>query len=107
MTVATSGTYTKIGRVVTVRCTLTFSAKGSSTGTFNITSLPFNVATGTNFSGTCGYNFAITTNGYTMFSFSAQGTNIVMYPLNYGDAANQTFFSNTTDIQNITITYFV
>ena len=103
MVVTTTGTYTKVGRLVTVRCTVTFSAKGSSTGTFQITGLPFTVAT--KGAGTCGYNFAITTNGYTMFSFTAQGTVIVMFPLGYGDAANQTFFGNGTDIQDITITY--
>jgi hypothetical protein len=35
------GGYTKIGRVVTYALHLVFSAKGSSTGTFSITGLPF------------------------------------------------------------------
>jgi hypothetical protein len=103
MVVTTTGTYTKVGRLVTVRCSVTFSAKGSSTGTFQITGLPFTVAT--KGAGTCGYNFAITVNSKTMFSFTAQGTVIVMYPLGLGDAANDTYFANGTDIQDITITY--
>ncbi len=103
MVVTTSGNYTKVGRLVTLRCSVTFSAKGTSTGTFQITGLPFTVAT--KGAGTCGYNFGIVLNAYTMFSFTAQGTVIVMFPLGYGDAANQTFFADTTDIQDITITY--
>ena len=43
---ANLGTYTKIGRQVTVNGYLTLSSKGSSTGTARITGLPFTIATG-------------------------------------------------------------
>jgi hypothetical protein len=35
------GVYTKIGNVVTVTCNIELSSKGSSTGNFNVTGLPF------------------------------------------------------------------
>jgi len=43
---ANLGTYTKIGRQVTVNGYLTLSSKGSSTGTARITGLPFTIANG-------------------------------------------------------------
>jgi len=43
-TSANTGTYTKIGRQVTVNGLLTLTSKGSSTGTANVTGLPFTIA---------------------------------------------------------------
>lgn len=39
-----NGTYTKIGRLVTVRASITLTAKGSSTGAATISGLPFSAA---------------------------------------------------------------
>ena len=46
---ANSGTYTKIGRQVTVNGLLVLTSKGSSTGDASITGLPFTVANGLQF----------------------------------------------------------
>ena len=44
-----TGTYTKVGRQVTVNGYMSLTSKGSSTGNVLITGLPFTVANGTNF----------------------------------------------------------
>jgi hypothetical protein len=97
MTVSVNGTYTKIGNVLTVVFSATFSAKGSSTGSMNIAGLPF--STGTT-------NRAISGFGYVHRLASAQtagqlyfqpdGTNIA--PRFVGYASGNTAVLTNSDI---------
>jgi hypothetical protein len=101
-----SGTYTKIGRAVFFDLTIALSAKGSSTGTALVESLPF----------TCGSSSVIAGRGSALVSLtagivgltnSAATTLTVRRPTTTGDAAcTEANFDNATVLQ-LTGSYLV
>ena len=56
-TAANTGTYTKIGRQVTVNGYMEITSKGSSSGDAAITGLPFTIATGVSFNNAAALRF--------------------------------------------------
>ncbi len=76
-----AGTYTKVGRQVTVNFQITLSDKGSQSGTANIAGLPFSVAdllSGTTLQahGPCGFWTAVTDSSYIVFSAISSTTKL-------------------------------
>ena len=76
-----AGTYTKVGRHVTVNFQITLSDKGSQSGTANIAGLPFSVAdllSGTTLQahGPCGFWTAVTDSSYIVFSAISSTTKL-------------------------------
>jgi hypothetical protein len=105
-----TGTYTKIGRQVTVNGLLSLTSKGSSTGNAKITGLPFTIAGGTSNYGTPSLRFENVT-----FTNQFQGyggvttTNIELEEITLLGVAstltNADFANNSTVMINFT--YFV
>jgi hypothetical protein len=105
-----SGTYTKIGRQVTVNGVVVLSSKGSSTGTARISGLPFTVGSGLQFSGSAALRTANITftdsysmeviHGTTTISFTETTTAGAL------NAMTDTNFANNANIA-FTATYFV
>jgi hypothetical protein len=105
-----TGTYTKIGRQVTVNGLLTLTSKGTSTGSANITGLPFNIKSETGFYGapsiwiqeiTFADQFqALGLTGTTQIALS-ENTNAGIFSL-----LNDTNFGSNVQIA-ITYSYFV
>lgn len=100
-----TGRYTKVGRMVTVHGEMQFSAKGSSTGTAYLTSLPFTVAN--NEASRMGtalayYNaMTLTAANYGMtFLTDKNATTAVFFQLGNASASlmSDTHFSNTTNL---------
>jgi hypothetical protein len=104
------GTYTKIGRQVTVTGVVVLSSKGSSTGSASITGLPFTVGTGFQYTGSAALRtanitftdsysmevaYATTTIGFTQTTTAGALTSL-----------NDTNFANNANIA-FTATYFV
>jgi hypothetical protein len=106
-----SGSYTKIGRQVTVSSYIEFSNKGSSTGAALITGLPFPIASGLNFftapsiGDVRNISFADILHGYGNQGGSSitlgQTTNAGAYT-----TINNTNFQNNSELI-FTMTYFV
>ena len=105
-----SGTYTKIGRQVTVNGLLTLSSKGSSTGGVNITGLPFQIPSSpSNYSAPSLWLNAVT----FLNQFQAYGvtnnTTIELYQItNLGviSVLQDTNFANNSQVI-VNFTYFV
>ena len=98
MTGTFAGTYTKIGRQVTLFYGLTFTAKGSSTGNLLISGLPFTVSgVGT---APVAYHYHMATAG--TFECRASATNITM---GYGGTAVDVTALTQADINNDTVIY--
>jgi len=106
-----TGTYTKIGRQVTVNGLLALSNKGSSTGSAFLTGLPFTVASGLSlFSAVTFGNIRNITFADMINAYTNQGaTNVTL-----GETTNLGAFSVLTDADfannsemAISITYFV
>jgi len=105
-----SGTYTKIGRQVTVNGYILLSNKGTATGGARITGLPFNVGNST-------ANYAATSLFFNRVTFLDQfqgisqvGTaNIELYQttsLGVNSGINDTDFANNSEVI-VNLTYFV
>jgi hypothetical protein len=105
MSVATTGHYTLVGRLVVVRCSVTFSAKGSSTGTFQIGGLPF--VGSINGAGAMGFNYAWATMPTGGVSFIQSSGVIYAMAANNGAYMDDTYFNDVTAINDITIAYMV
>ena len=105
MTVATTGHYTLVGRLVVVRCSVTFSAKGSSTGTFQIGGLPF--VGSINGAGAMGFNYGWATMPTGGVSFIQSSGSIYAMAANNGAYMDDTYFNDVTAINDITIAYMV
>lgn len=103
--------YTKIGRKVTCNIKIRLSSKGSSTGAFKITGLPFNVYYGNveanGFS--IGVMENITRAGQIVGRANGNATYIYMFDISTSGVAtllNDTNFANDSYIE-LTVTYFV
>ena len=96
-----AGAYTKIGNVVTITYRLTFSSKGTSTGTMTITGLPFSASTLLNTISGFGYMHrlaSLQTAGQLYF----QPENTTIYPRFTGYNGGNTTSLTNTDIGNDT-----
>ena len=108
-----SGVYTKIGRQVTLQFNLELSNKGSDSGDFTITGLPFaadDVIAGTSVeaSGVAAYWNDIGTNVATLMYYATGSTLKMTYTTGAADnptTAANTDFDNDTSLRG-TITYF-
>jgi hypothetical protein len=107
---ANSGTYTKVGRKVTISGYIALSAKGSSTGNARITGLPFTSLSGDS-------NLTAVTLWYNNTTFVGQFQGLVRTGQNYIDltaitesgsisSISDTNFANNTEII-LNVTYFV
>lgn len=105
MSVVTSGHYTLVGRLVVVRCSLTFSAKGSSTGSFQIGGLPF--VGSINGAGAMGFNYGWATMPTGGVSFIQSSGSIYAIAANFGAYMDDTYFNDATAIGDITISYMI
>ena len=107
---ANTGTYTKIGRQVTVNGGLVLTSKGSSTGGANITGLPFAISTGQSFIGSAALRIVnITFAGqYSIEVVQASTTLELLQTATTGSisALTNTNFANDANIA-FTATYFV
>jgi len=106
---APSGIYTKIGRQVTVRFGFSWTNKGTSTGAFKITGLPFN-ATHSAYNHFVGPNIVFNgpnANGNMMAYVSTSTLNFRMYnEANTNVSPNDTDFDNDSKLMG-TMTYMV
>jgi hypothetical protein len=109
-----AGTYTKVGRQVTVNFEITLSDKGSQSGIANIAGLPFSVAnllSGTTLQahGPCGFWTAVTDSSYIVFSGLAGTTKLrIGHTLDKQDNTSNmenTDFTDTSLLRG-SITYF-
>ena len=108
------GYYTKIGRQVTANIILRLSSKGSSSGTVNITGLPFSVMSGPDFTAGSTSNFANFSglNSPPLPGAGEGGTTINLRHLNNssGSGASDPALTDSnignTLILGITLTYF-
>ena len=105
-----TGTYTKIGRQVTVNGLLQLTSKGSSTGSARITGLPFTIANGNTFYSTAGLQLGNVTftNQYSAIG-AVFTTTIELYEATIlGVITNLTDadFANNSDAV-VSLTYFV
>lgn len=105
MSVATTGHYTLVGRLVVVRCSIIFSAKGSSTGTFQIGNLPF--VGSINGAGAMGFNYAWATMPIGGVSFIQSSGSIYAMAANNGAYMDDTYFNDVTAVNDITISYMI
>ena len=101
--VSNGGTYTKVGRIVTVCGILDLTSKGSSTGNISITGLPFS---GSNFGGAALTLYGLTFTGQAYGQ--PNGSAMVLFQILAGTrtALTDTAFANDTSIA-IQITYYV
>jgi len=99
-----TGTYTKVGNLLTIGCRLTFTNKGSSTGSMTVDTLPFNV--GANIPASSGFSYvhqlaAAQTSGQMYI----QGDSTTFYFKFVGYSSSSTpsltnsSINNSTDIQ--------
>jgi hypothetical protein len=108
---ANQGSYTKIGRQVSVTCYVEFSNKGTSTGASVLTGLPFTIASGTAFFGAPSVGDVRNVTFVNVLGFySNQGqTTITMgQTSNLGafSVLNESNFANNSEFI-LTLTYFV
>jgi hypothetical protein len=108
---ANTGTYTKVGRQVTVNGYLQLSNKGSSTGLSEITGLPFTIANTQGNWTAAGFRFNNITFATQMQAVGAQNTTTIILTQTNGAtgvSANITDanFTNDGEIQ-FSLTYFV
>jgi hypothetical protein len=101
-----SGTYTKIGRHVTISLRIILTNKGSSTGAASIGSLPFNVANITGNFGGFALTFADAMSSFSETVMFVADTNSNYINLRYINGSNYVNFSdsNFTNPSNIIIT---
>jgi hypothetical protein len=101
------GSYTKIGRQVTVDVALTLSAKGSSTGTATITGLPFAAGSGNAVYIGATMIGALTsaTDGRAFIQAGGSSIGLNNYASGTWAVLTSTNFQNTTQVY-ITMTYF-
>ena len=100
------GTYTKVGRKVTVIISFVLTNKGSNSGNFTC-SLPFTSIGSGQGSGVMGYNYNWV-NGDKARGFTFQVHSGVLYMMNAdsGGFATNAEFNNNTYVSGITVTYF-
>jgi hypothetical protein len=112
MTTATNtGTYTKIGRQVTINGYFSLTNKGTSIGTASITGLPFTIGSSTgNYSAATFWVGQLTFNTQFFGILDISTTSISLWQVlgttGIRSAITNTDFSNTTDIV-LSATYFV
>lgn len=103
-----AGSYVKVGRIVTVQIRITLTAKGSSTGSAEITGLPFQVSGDSpgHSIGSCWYtNMSGLVDGIVPLAGSG-GTKLEMYGGGAASVAalSDASFTNTSDIM-VTVSY--
>jgi hypothetical protein len=107
---ANTGTYTKIGRQVTVNGYMELTSKGSSTGDAAITGLPFTIASGVSFNNSA--SLRLVTISFADFYTGAGGPNTTIVSLLEVTTAGVTTaltnanFANNSELV-ISLTYFV
>jgi len=105
MSFTSSGSYTKIGRLVYINGVIGFSNKGSSTGTVRFTNLPFNVAdvlTGTGNGGSLNIHFFSDSTTSHLYSFFSEGNSYsqgLNTQVNHANELNNTDFTNSTNLR--------
>ena len=94
-----TGTWTRVGNLITVRARITLTNKGSSTGAATITGLPFSGASSLVSSMSVAYAAAFAA-GITNISGYASSTTIQLQTFGAGSTANiqETSFNNTSDL---------
>ena len=96
------GTYTKIGRTVYFSCRITLTNKGSSTGSSQITGLPFTVFNNGGSYGSASLGYSDATTGWNVTFQAVLDTNQTYIILRYNNGTNtvdltDANWTNTTD----------
>lgn len=104
-----SGTYIRIGDLITVWCTIVLTSKGSAVGQLGIGGLPETVRSGVTGPGSVGFisNINLISGATGVKCSASPGTNTVsfVYETPTGDGSlDNTMITNTTEIR-ITVTY--
>ena len=101
------GTYTKVGREVTVVCYINFTNKGSTTGTLKVDSLPFNSGNlGMRFHGSAGYyNVTLSSGDHPRPRLSPQDSGFEIQRNHEISPITNTNLANNSEFY-ITLTYF-
>lgn len=104
-----SGTYIRIGDLVTAWCTVVLTSKGSAVGQLGIGGLPETVRSGVTGAGSVGFisNISLVAGSTGVKCSASGGTNTVsfVYESTTGDGAmDNTMVTNTTEIR-LTVTY--
>jgi hypothetical protein len=100
-----AGTYTKIGRLVSVSCRWRTSSKGSNTGGVELDGLPFTVAnlldtTGIESSASLGYFSGLSGTWYSVFGFASEATTKIGFYIKDASSGDPVGLLDT-DINNI------
>jgi hypothetical protein len=107
---ANTGSYTKIGRQVTVTGYLSLSSKGSSTGNARLTGLPFAIGTGGQYSAAAnGFLNNISYTGTPQLVGLSGASVIELYQLSEAGSLSSltnAYFANTSEVY-LSFTYFV
>ena len=111
MSYTSSGTYTKIGRVVTVRANFGISANGSSTGVWRLAGLPFTAtSSGTNVGILFGDGFTFTAAQIGAAVLGGESTVTLIQETNGAGPSNWNYLFDTNSYANgdkfFTVTYF-
>jgi len=109
-TSSNTGTYTKIGRQVTVNGYIVLTSKGSSTGSAAITGLPFTVASGNQFYAATSLRFKNITFANQFQAFGIEATTTIslreVTELGVESSLTDADFANNSEIM-VSLTYFV
>jgi hypothetical protein len=109
-TSANTGTYTKIGRQVTVNGVLTLTNKGSSSGDAVITGLPFTIAAGPSHYSTVALNLFNVTFTNQFYGYGQVFSNTIFLEevtiLGAGSKLTNADFANNSEVM-VSLTYFV
>ena len=111
MSYTSSGTYTKIGRVVTVRANFGISANGSSTGVWRLAGLPFTAtSSGTNVGILFGDGFTFTAAQIGAAVLGGESTVTLIQETNGAGPSNWNYLFDTNSYAGgdkfFTVTYF-
>jgi hypothetical protein len=101
------GTYTKVGREVTVVCYINFTNKGSTTGNLLIDNLPFNSGNlGMRFHGSVGYyNLTLSSGDHPRARLTPQSSGFDIQRNHEISPVSNTNLANNTEFY-VTLTYF-
>jgi len=105
----TAGTYTKIGRQVTVQGALTVGSVSSPSGAWTVSGLPFTSGSGSGFStaGTLWLNTINTQEGKTIQIRMDTNTAIFnLFDLAGGNAGGAANYAKANSVVNVSVTYF-
>jgi hypothetical protein len=102
-----AGRYTRIGNMVMFNIAIVLTSKGTDTGVFNITGLPFSVAT-TNSLAPTSHRLSYITTGATWLYSAVNGSNVIVYAASSGGLQVPISDTNVADNSQFYIqgTYF-